>query len=197
MKITPRGVAYALWIVWGVSWYLAAMWSSRTQSRASVAEQLPYRLLTLAGFFLLFGVNPGRSHNYLIFWSLPRAAAWTMTGLCAVGFVFCWWARLHLGKLWSAFVTRKSDHHILDTGPYGIVRHPIYTGLILAVIAITVLKGNLYSLAGALVIIAGFWIKARLEEDFLSQQLGPETYAAYRRRVPMLVPLLSQGRIKS
>ena len=190
MTITPIGAAHALWIVWAFSWFVAAIWSSRAQSRASVVEQLPYRLLTIAGFILLFGTNPGRSHNYLVLWNLPRTAAWTMTGLCAVGFVFSWWARLHLGKLWSAFITRKDDHHIIKTGPYRIVRHPIYTGLILAAAALAILKGNLYSLAGTLLIIIGFWIKARLEEHFLSQQLGPETYAAYRRRVPMLIPFL-------
>jgi protein-S-isoprenylcysteine O-methyltransferase Ste14 len=190
VNITPIGATHALWIVWGISWFVAAIWSSRTRSSASVAEQLPYRLLTIAGFFLLFGINPGRSHSYLVFWNLPRAAAWSMTGLCAVGFVFCWWARFHLGKLWSAFVTRKEDHHVIDTGPYRIVRHPIYTGLILAAAALAILKGNLYSLTGTLLIILGFWIKARLEERFLSQQLGPETYAAYRRRVPMLIPFL-------
>jgi protein-S-isoprenylcysteine O-methyltransferase Ste14 len=188
--MTPIGAANLLFIAWALSWLLAAIWSSRAQSRASVAEQLPYRLLTIAGFLFLFGINPGRSHSYLIIWHLPSALAWTMTGLCAAGFAFSWWARLHLGKLWSAFVTRKGDHHIIDTGPYRIVRHPIYTGLSLAAVAVAVLKGNVYSLAGAVLIIIGFWIKARLEERFLSQQLGPETYAAYRRRVPMLIPFL-------
>lgn len=188
--MTPTGAATALFIAWAISWLVAAIWSSRTQSRASMAEQLPYRLLTIAGFFLLFGVRPGRSVTYLVFWSLPLPAAWIMTGLTAVGFAFSWWARLHLGKLWSAFVTRKDDHRIIDTGPYRIVRHPIYTGIILAAVSVAILKGNLYAIAGALLIIVGFWIKARLEERFLSQELGPETYAAYRRRVPMLIPFL-------
>ena len=111
-----------------------------------------------------------------------------MTALTAVGFGLAWWARLHLGKLWSAFVTRKDEHRVIETGPYGIVRHPIYTGIILAVVTIAILKGNLYALNGAFLIVLGFWIKARLEERFLSQELGPEAYAAYRRRVPMLIP---------
>ena len=111
-----------------------------------------------------------------------------MTALTAAGFAFAWWARLHLGKLWSAFVTRKDEHRIIDSGPYGIVRHPIYTGIILAAVAVAILKGNLYAFTGALLIVAGFWIKARLEERFLSEQLGPEAYAVYRSRVPMLIP---------
>jgi protein-S-isoprenylcysteine O-methyltransferase Ste14 len=190
VAISPVSAANLLFVAWAVSWILAAVWSSRTQSRAGVAEQLPYRFITIAGFFLLFGVRPGRSDGYLVFWTLPDWASWIMTGLTGVGFAFAWWARLHLGKLWSAFVTRKTEHRIVDTGPYGIVRHPIYSGIILAAVAVAILKANLYAIIGALLIIIGFWIKARLEERFLSQQLGPETYAAYRHRVPMLFPKL-------
>jgi protein-S-isoprenylcysteine O-methyltransferase Ste14 len=184
--MTPLGVATVLWVIWALSWLLAALWSSRSRSGAGKIAQLPYRLITTAGFVLLFGVRPGRASGF--FFSLPQWAEWIMTALTAVGFAFAWWARLHLGKLWSAFVTRKDEHRIIDTGPYGIVRHPIYTGTILAAVAVAVLKGNVYAITGAFLIVAGFWIKARLEERFLSEQLGPENYAAYRRRIPMLIP---------
>jgi protein-S-isoprenylcysteine O-methyltransferase Ste14 len=111
-----------------------------------------------------------------------------MAALCLAGFAFAWWARLHLGRLWSGFVTRKADHRIIDSGPYRIVRHPIYTGIIVAAIAMAIAKGTIYAVAGALLAILSFWVKARLEEKFLREQLGPETYDAYRRRVPMLIP---------
>jgi protein-S-isoprenylcysteine O-methyltransferase Ste14 len=186
LVMTPLGVATVLWIIWALSWLLAAVWSSRSHSSAGRIAQLPYRLITTAGFILLFGVKPGRASGH--FFSLPQWIGWIMMALTAVGFAFAWWARLHLGKLWSAFVTRKDEHRIIDSGPYGIVRHPIYTGIILAAVAVAILKGNLYAVTGALLIVAGFWIKARLEERFLSEQLGPEIYAAYRRRVPMLIP---------
>jgi protein-S-isoprenylcysteine O-methyltransferase Ste14 len=92
-----------------------------------------------------------------------------------------------LGTLWSGRVTRKAGHHVIDTGPYGLVRHPIYTGLLLAVIATALLKPDGLSLAGVALLVLGFVVKARLEERFLSEELGPD-YAAYRHRVPMLVP---------
>ena len=111
-----------------------------------------------------------------------------MVLLCAMGFGFAWWARLHLGQLWSAFVTQQADHRIVDTGPYGIVRHPIYTGIIAAAIALALVKGTVIASAGALLAAFGFWVKARLEEGFLREQLGAEAYDGYRRRVPMLVP---------
>ncbi len=185
----PENACYAIWIGWALSWFLAAAWSSRAQSRASIAHQLPYRLLTLGGFVLLFAVNPRPyRHGPLRLWTLPESAGWAMAVFCLIGFGFAWWARLHLGRLWSAFVTRKTDHRIVDTGPYGIVRHPIYTGIILAAVALAIVKGTVIAITGSLLAALGFWVKARLEEGFLREQLGVEAYDAYRRRVPMLVP---------
>lgn len=185
----PTTACNALWIGWFASWWLAAFWSSRAASRVSHSDQLLYRLITTAGFILLFGVNLTRSyHGPLRLWSLPDGAGWVMTALCLAGFVFAWWARLHLGRLWSAFVTRKADHRIIDTGPYAIVRHPIYTGIILSALALASVKGNVYSFAGIALLILGFWIKARLEETFLREQLGAAAYDNYCHRVPMLVP---------
>ena len=184
----PESACYLIWIAWFVSWWLAARWSSRTASRVNLAQQLPYRLVTLAGYVLLFSVSISRYFGRLRFWTLPTGAGWVMVILCLVGFAFAWWARLHLGKLWSAFVTRKANHRIIDTGPYGIVRHPIYTGIILATFAVAIVKGTPCAFAGAFVATLGFWMKARLEERFLREELGAEAYDSYRRRVPMLVP---------
>lgn len=189
MKLNnPETICYWLWMIWAASWWLAAAWSNRTQSSAGVAKQLPYRLLTVLGFVLLFAVHGNSSFRL---WMLPRIIAWLMPALCFIGFAFAWWARLHLGRLWSAFVTRKTDHRIIDTGPYRIVRHPIYTGIILAAFAVAFLKATVFSIAGALVATFGFWIKARLEERFLREQLGAQAYDDYRRRVPMLVPFVA------
>jgi protein-S-isoprenylcysteine O-methyltransferase Ste14 len=90
--------------------------------------------------------------------------------------------------MWSGWITKKECHHIVDTGPYGIVRHPIYTGLIASAFATALMKGTILALLGATVMTLGFWIKARLEERFLREQLGLATYDDYRRRVPMLMP---------
>ncbi len=184
----PLAACYAICIAWAISWFLAASWSSRPASRVGAARELPYRLVIIAAYILLFGFNdrPYRSTYHL--WTLPTTVAWMMPALCVVGFGFAWWARIHLGQLWSAFVTKKSDHRIIDTGPYGIVRHPIYTGIILATIAVAVVKGTMFAVAGSMLAVFGYWLKARLEEGFLREQLGPGAYDAYRRRVPMLIP---------
>jgi protein-S-isoprenylcysteine O-methyltransferase Ste14 len=90
--------------------------------------------------------------------------------------------------LWSGTITKKADHRVIESGPYAIVRHPIYTGILLAVLATALVKGTVLALVGAAVITLGLWMKAKLEEGWLRQELGPDAYDAYRRRVPMLVP---------
>ncbi|HVY84389.1 MAG TPA: isoprenylcysteine carboxylmethyltransferase family protein, partial [Caulobacterales bacterium] len=102
---------------------------------------------------------------------------------------FAWWARVTLGALWSGNVTRKEDHRIVDTGPYGVVRHPIYTGILLGVWGTALFLGRWETLLGALLMTIGFWLKAKLEESFLVAGLGEAAYADYKRRVPMLLPL--------
>ncbi len=144
--------------------------------------------MTIAGGVLIFMNLRRDGMRTMALWSLHLDAEWALFGVVVLGFLFAWWARLHLGRLWSSSVTRKADHHIVDTGPYGIVRHPIYTGIIGAGAATAAQQGTGWALAGVVLWIFGFWIKARLEERFLRQELGAEQYDAYRRRVPMLLP---------
>lgn len=85
-------------------------------------------------------------------------------------------------------------HRTVDTGPYGIVRHPIYTGILIAAFATAAAKGTVMGIAGALVMTLGLWMKARLEEAWLRSELGADAYDAYRQRVPMLLPFGPRAR---
>jgi protein-S-isoprenylcysteine O-methyltransferase Ste14 len=123
-----------------------------------------------------------------VLWTTPEAIRWAMAALVMIGLGFTWAARLHLGPLWSSTSAPTEDHRIVDTGPYGIVRHPVYAGLLLAVFATAIERGRLEALAGALVLIAAISLRAKLEERLLRRDLGDAAYAGYRRRVPMLVP---------
>jgi protein-S-isoprenylcysteine O-methyltransferase Ste14 len=138
---------------------------------------------------MLLGFNSPQ-HSMTPIWLLNEDARWFMALLTAAGLAFCWWARLHLGRLWSASVTRKEGHHIIDTGPYAFVRHPIYTGIILASFATAVERGTAIALAGAAIMTIGWYMKARIEERFLRQELGAAAYDSYAGRVAMLVPFL-------
>jgi len=108
--------------------------------------------------------------------------------------LFTWWARLGLGRLWSSSVTRKEGHRVIDTGPYAIVRHPIYTGLLAATLATAVAIGTWTALLAVACVGTGFWLKASIEEKFLAAEFGPDFYESYRRRVPMLIPFWPRGR---
>jgi protein-S-isoprenylcysteine O-methyltransferase Ste14 len=175
-----------LWLGWVVSWVAAALWSNRTEKRPGIGSELIYRLPMLAGALLIF-VPAFDYDGPLRLWHVSRAGAWTCVALLAAGIAFAWWARLHLGRLWSGRITRKADHHVVDTGPYRLVRHPIYSGLLLALLATTAVKGTAPALAGFTCLLAGIWLKARREEHWLGQELGG-AYQDYRRRVPMLLP---------
>jgi protein-S-isoprenylcysteine O-methyltransferase Ste14 len=122
-------------------------------------------------------------------WEEKLLFDWVMVAVCAIGFGWCWWARLHLGRLWSAGVSRKIGHRVIDTGPYSIVRHPIYTGIILGMLAFAAARARPFAFLMALLVTVFFVYKARLEERFLQKEFG-EAYDEYRRRVPMLVPFL-------
>jgi protein-S-isoprenylcysteine O-methyltransferase Ste14 len=191
--LTPHLAVQVAWLFWAISWTAAAAWSDRTVKAPARRHQIVYRLLAAAGFILLFGVYRETVLEREL-WGGSDALAWTMVALTLAGLLFTWWARVHLGRLWSSDVARKADHHVVDTGPYGIVRHPIYTGILLASIGTAGLRATAGAWLGAGLMTMGWYIKARLEEQFLREQLGAEQYGSYARRVPMLVPFLPRKR---
>jgi len=189
--MTPVLAVVILWIGFAVSWAAAAPWSSSVEKRIGLGREAAYRIVLIAGG-LIFLIPAHGYEGPLRLWYLPYRAVWPTVGLIAIGFAFSWWARIWLGSLWSGQVTKKADHRVVDTGPYAIVRHPIYTGILLAITATAALKGTVLGLIGAAVIMIGLWMKARLEENFLREELGPD-YDTYRRRVPMLMPFGPKG----
>jgi protein-S-isoprenylcysteine O-methyltransferase Ste14 len=187
MHFGPRAVFAVIWGAWVASWIAAAFWSARTQRRAGLPIELTYRILLGAGVVLM---TPwaARRLDAAALWEPNNAASYLLAAAALLGLAFTWWARLHLGRLWSGAITRKENHRIVDSGPYALVRHPIYTGLIAAIVASALAEATATALGGAALIVLSFWVKAPAEERFLSGELGPDAYAAYRRRVPMLVP---------
>ncbi len=109
--------------------------------------------------------------------------------LLAGGLAFAIWARCHLGKLWSARITLKTDHRVIQTGPYAIVRHPIYSGLILALLGTAIMLNSWSTYLGfALICLSLVW-KLALEERWLIIHLG-DAYREYRRQVKALIPFV-------
>lgn len=186
----PETLVRTLWFVWWMTWLAAAAWSDRAVKRPPRHTQIVYRVLAGAGAVLLFGLFRHELSVERILWSTPVAIAWALVAITAIGLLFSWWARIHLGRLWSSSVGRKAEHRVVDTGPYGLVRHPIYSGITLASLATASLRGTVAAWLGAAVMTFGWIVKARMEERFLRDELGANAYDAYAGRVPMLIPFL-------
>ena len=186
-ELTPiQCVGYA-WLAWLVSWLLASVWRDRAVKRPATSSEILYRALSTAGGVMLIGVRARFLGGSTPRWRFDRPVEWVLAVVACLGFALTWWARVHLGRMWSSSVTRKADHRVIATGPYALVRHPIYSGVLLAAIATAALRGTLEAAAGAGVLFLGFYVKGRLEERFLRDELG-SAYDDYARRVPMLVP---------
>ena len=112
---------------------------------------------------------------------------WSGAAVTAGGLLFAVWARRHLGKNWSQAVTLKEDHELITSGPYALVRHPIYTGLLLAFVGCAVARGEWRGLLAVALVFVALWRKLALEEKWMRAQFG-ESYEAYSRRVAALVP---------
>ena len=192
--MTPEYTIYALWCAWLVSWIVAMLWSNRTEKRDAIGAELFFRVLFYVSVILLFAFPPSPPYYaQMQLWHFGDAINWILVAPTAAGLLFTWWARIHLGRLWSDWsdwVVKKAGHHVVDTGPYRLVRHPIYSGLIFAAFATAIQKGTPFALLGVAMVTLAFCIKARREERFLRAELGENTYDAYARKTAMLVPFV-------
>jgi protein-S-isoprenylcysteine O-methyltransferase Ste14 len=174
------------WLLWLAYWTFAARQAKPTSRTESLASRASHILPLGIGIALLFTDVPG---SYLAGSWLPRGAwtFWIGFALVAAGVGFSIWARVHLAGNWSGTVTLKQGHSLTRTGPYRLVRHPIYTGLLVGVLGSAINNGTRHALLGLLFVAIAFWRKIGIEEQFLGGQFG-EDYARYRAEVPALIP---------
>lgn len=165
------------------------MSTKRTVYRESSLSRLRYMLPMVVGWILL---ARGRRLIYpLNAQIIPHTDAvdWFCAALCVAGLAFCCWARLTIRRNWSGTVTLKEDHELVVSGPYAIVRHPIYTGLLAMFLATAVALGYLAGILATLIVFLSFWIKL-IEEEKLMANRFPEQYPAYKRRVKCIIPFV-------
>jgi protein-S-isoprenylcysteine O-methyltransferase Ste14 len=185
----PTQLLAIIWIAWVASWVIASLWSAQTKKQVMPLDSGRYRIFIYLGAILflpwtsaILGERP--------LWTFGNFGIYVVAAITLAGICFTWWARIHLGKFWSNTITHKEGHRVIDTGPYGMVRHPIYTGLIIGMLATGVGVGTVTAMLGAIFISLGMALKARMEEGFLSKELGVDAYGAYCRRVPMIIPFM-------
>jgi protein-S-isoprenylcysteine O-methyltransferase Ste14 len=180
-----------MWITWAGLWILWALRVKRAQTRLNLSEALTYMVPTFLGAWLFFArssvlsrVGLWRPDIPAIPWLMWIGAVMTLGGLA-----FAVWARLYLGKNWSGLVTVKHDHELIRTGPYRFVRHPIYAGILLALVGTTISRRNVWGFLSVALVGLGFWLKSRLEERFMVETFGAQ-YDDYRRTTGALIPRL-------
>jgi protein-S-isoprenylcysteine O-methyltransferase Ste14 len=184
-----RQLTVCLWIVLIAVWLIGALRTKRTAWRQPHSARLEQMLLLVPGVYLLFArtqVPPALNQAIFPATLLPVSFGFLLA-LCGVGFSI--WARMTLGTNWSSTVTLKDDHTLVRSGPYRLVRHPIYTGILFALAGSAFQAGLVRSFLGVALCIAGFWIKIRVEERLMMQHFG-EQYIVYRREVKALVPFV-------
>jgi protein-S-isoprenylcysteine O-methyltransferase Ste14 len=178
-----------LWMALGLIWLVAMVRTKRTQERAGSETRVLYGLLVFAAFAAMFA-------NWAILAPLnrqlwPRTAALEAAGVAitALGLAFAVWARFYLGTNWSSAVSIKVDHELIRSGPYRWVRHPIYSGLLLAIIGTGLVRAELRSVAAFALLLAGFWVKMRIEDEFMARTFGQQ-YQNYALVTGALLPRL-------
>ena len=178
----------SMWLAWAAYWLWSSRHVKRVRRRESTFSRAAHLVpLTLAAALLATPSLPG--------WLGERwLAAGPMSGiagasLVALGLALSVWARRILGGNWSATVTLKEEHEIVQTGPYSVVRHPIYTGLLIALGGSAVVRGEWRGVVAFAIAATALWRKLRIEERWLTEAFGLR-YADYVRRTRALIPFI-------
>ncbi len=189
MGAISNAVIPILWAVWVLYWIVSSRGTKQTRRREDVRSWLSHHVPLIAGAVLL-GIpdilGPPMDGDFV-----PHSATWLWIAnvLVAAGLGFAVAARVWLGGNWSSNVTVKQGHELIRSGPYAWVRHPIYTGLLLALLGTAIMVGTWSALLGLALIVFAFLRKLTIEERFMAEQFG-EAYARYRADVAALIPFL-------
>jgi protein-S-isoprenylcysteine O-methyltransferase Ste14 len=181
-----------LWIIFAVYWLAGALTAAKAKRREAWTSSLPRNLvLALAGVLIFARHLPAGVLSRRFVPDLPSLwlAGVLLTGL---GLALAFWARYHLGRNWSGQITLKEGHTLICTGPYRSLRHPIYSGILLALLGTALTVGLYRALLGVLLALAGFWWKARQEDAWLARAFG-EQFQQQRQRTGGLLPRLRRS----
>jgi protein-S-isoprenylcysteine O-methyltransferase Ste14 len=188
----PWGIRVAewSWLIFFIYWLIAAIGTKRTQRRETTFSRARYVVLTFAAFVFMF------TRNWTLGWLdrqwIQASPALAIAGLILVfaGLGFAVWARIHIGRNWSGVVTVKVEHQLIRTGPYAHIRHPIYSGLIVAMIGTALETRQIRGALAPVVLYLGFLAKSRIEERFMEQTFG-SAYNEYRKSSGAFLPRVS------
>jgi protein-S-isoprenylcysteine O-methyltransferase Ste14 len=183
-RLTP---ALIVWVIFSIYWTIASKDSAKSESSESKASTVLHQTMLNVALLLLFIPVPG-----LRGWFLPQRFHFLVAvgAIIQLGFLLlAVWARRHLGRNWSAEVRIGEGHELVRTGPYRMLRHPIYTAMLGMFVGTAIASSQYHALLGVVMLVIAYLRKTRLEENILHQAFGAE-WDAYRRETWALVPLV-------
>jgi protein-S-isoprenylcysteine O-methyltransferase Ste14 len=177
------------WVAVVMIWLVAGTASKRMVRRQSTVSRYLQLCLGVVAGLLIWGRGP-----WQVMFSAQIVPQSPDTGnlglaLTLAGRAFALSARFVLGKNWSATVTIKHDHELVRSGPYAIVRHPIYSGFLLALLGTSIARGNIGAFVGVAITALALRLKSLNEESFMLEQFGSQ-YTAYKQDVKALIPFV-------
>ena len=175
-----------LWLFWLVYWISAAQRTAPNKRMETLLEGASYRIPLAIGVFLTAFWWMPLFLRIPALWAQSSLAAGTGSAFTVAGLCFAVWARMHLGKYWSGRISLKENHRVIQTGPYAWVRHPIYSGLILALFGTAITLGTLSAFAGFAFMLISFvrFIVAR--NSSMKTTINPCLESARSRREHLL-----------
>ena len=179
----------ALWIVFLIYWQIKAAGAKNTRRLEPAASRL-LRVLTFLVAIVLLSTRWIPMHwLYASLWQRGLWPFWLGFALLIAGLLFAIWAREHLGGNWSRSVTIKQDHELITSGPYAVVRHPIYTGILAGFLGSAIAVSQVRGFVAFTLIFLILWLKFRMEEQWMRAQFG-DTYEVYVSHTAALVPFV-------
>jgi len=175
------------WAALVIFWLVMAFTTKPTVERAGYVSHRVVAAVLILGLLAIARLLHASSQAPL--WRTPLALGVVSDGIVLAGAAFAVWARIVLGRNWSAEVTFKQDHELIESGPYALVRHPIYTGLIAMALGTAINYGRAIGFGLFVALCGGLWWKARQEERIMSRHF-PDAYADYKLRVPAIIPFV-------
>jgi protein-S-isoprenylcysteine O-methyltransferase Ste14 len=179
----------AVWIFFLLYWQIKAANTKTTQRLEPAASRILRVFIFLIAIVLLSTTRIPLPWLYLQLWPVGFWPFWLGAAVTIAGLLFAVWARKHLGTNWSRSVTIKQGHELITTGPYAVVRHPIYTGILTGFLGMAIAISQARGFIAFVLFFLAFWIKLRMEEQWMRSQFG-EAYATYAHQTAALVPYL-------
>jgi protein-S-isoprenylcysteine O-methyltransferase Ste14 len=178
-----------VWIAFLLYWRIKAVDTKTTQRLEPAISRIFRVLIFLVVIVLLSIPRIPLPWLYVPLWPSGYWPFWLGAAVTVAGLLFAVWAREHLGSNWSRSVTIKQGHELITTGPYAVVRHPIYTGILTGFLGMAIAISQVRGFIAFVLIFFVLWVKLRMEEEWMRSQFG-ETYATYARHTAVLVPYL-------